>query len=236
MLFLRSFIFNVILWAVSIGCALLFLPFTFLPKRILFAPYVWASLTSWVLKIFAGIRYQVEGQENLPKGGFIIASKHQSAWETLSFNHIFPKTAFVLKKELSTFFPLNFHMKHSQMIPLDRKGGKDALRTMVEKAKNIMDQERSLVIFPEGTRTAVGQKAPYKRGIYTLYKYLDKPVVPVALNSGLYWKRRGFIKYPGTIRVKILPPIQPGLPQDVFMKTLEDIIETESQKLLPKES
>lgn len=236
MLIIRSFIFNIVFWLFSIGCIFVFLPFTFLPKNIAFVPRMWACAVSWFLKVLVGIHYQVEGEENLPKDGFIIASKHQSAWETIAFNHIFPKTSFVLKKELMSFFFLNFHMKHAQMIPLDRKGGKDALRSMVENAQNVMAQKRPLVIFPEGTRTTVGQKVSYKRGIYTLYKYLNKPVVPVALNSGLFWKRRGFIKYPGITTVKILPPILPNLPQDAFMKTLEKAIETESENLISKKS
>lgn len=187
---------------------------------------------SWLLKVIVGIDYRVDGKENIPKGPFIIASKHQSAWETAAFNHIFPKTSFILKKELMYFVPLNFYMHHTQMIPLDRRGGKQALKDMIARAKNVMAIGRSLVIFPEGTRTIVGEKVSYKRGIYTLYKHLNKPVVPVALNSGLCWKRRGFRKYPGTIVVNILPPIQPGLPEDIFMKTLETSIETASLKLI----
>lgn len=236
MILLRSFLFNIVLWVMTILFTIFLLPFTFLPHHIMFIPKVWSKTASWFLKVFIGIHYRIDGLENLPKGPFIIASKHQSAWETIAFNHIFPKPSFVLKKELASLFPISLHMKQAQMIPLDRKGGKDTLRSMVEKAKVVMESGRPLVIFPEGTRTAIGEKIPYKRGIYTLYKYLNVPVVPVALNSGLYWKRRGFVKYPGIIRVKILSPIPVGLAQDVFMKTLEQVIETESDKLIPEKS
>ena len=232
MILLRSFLLNFLLWAMSILYAIFLLPFTFLSRRKIFIPQLWSRTASWLLKKVAGIHYHIEGLENLPKGPFIIASKHQSAWETVAFNHLFPHPSFILKKELASVFPINCHMKHAQMIPLDRKGGKDALKSMLKSAKTVMEYGRPIVIFPEGTRTVVGEKIPYKRGIYTLYKHLNKPVVPVALNSGLYWGRRGFIKYPGTIQVRVLPSIPAGLAQDVFMKTLEQIIETESDKLV----
>jgi len=228
---LRSLIFNIIAWIVSILLTISLLPSVLLPKTMVFAPAMWGRTVSWLLRIITRIRYRVEGRENLPKGPFIIASKHQSAWETAAFNHIFPKTSFVLKKELMYFFPLNFYMHHTQMIPLDRKGGKQALKEMIARAKAVMSMARTLVIFPEGTRTIVGEKVSYKRGVYILYKHLGKPVVPVALNSGLYWKRRGFRKYPGTIVVKILPAIEPGLSEEVFMNRLETAIETTSVNL-----
>lgn len=192
---------------------------------------MWARFCLWMLKWCVGTTYRVEGKENLPESPFIIASKHQSAWETMAFNHIFPKTSFVLKKELSYFFPLNLYMSHSQMIPLDRQGS-NALKVMIQKAKNVLVQKRTVVIFPEGTRSAVGHKVPYKRGIYVFYKHLNCPVVPVALNSGVFWKRRGFLKYPGTIIVKILPAIQPGLDQQTFMDRLERDIEENSLKIV----
>ena len=227
----RSLLFNVVAWTVSIFLTLSMLPSVLLPKTIVFTPGLWGRMISFFLKIIVNIDYRVEGRENLPKGSVIIASKHQSAWETAAFNHIFPKTSFVLKKELMYFFPLNFYMHHTQMIPLDRRGGNQALKDMIAQAKAVMSMGRTLVIFPEGTRTIVGEKVPYKRGVYILYKHLDKPVVPVALNSGLHWKRRGFRKYPGTIVVKILPAIEPGLPEEVFMSRLETSIETASVAL-----
>ena len=229
---LRSLVFNIMLWVTSIVMMIALLPTLLLPKFPALIPGIWGGVCGWVLKIFGGISYHVEGRENLPKGAFIVASKHQSAWETMAYGHIFKKTVFILKKELLYFVPINFYMIKTGMIPLDRKGGKKALQDMLERARETFKQNRPIVIFPEGTRTAVGQKAPYKKGVYTLYKHLEKPVVPVALNSGLYWKRRGFKKYPGTIQVKIMPPIQPGLSREEFMKTLETTIETESQKLI----
>lgn len=232
MIFIRSLLFNFIFWLVSIFFIIGLLPAILFHRLIIFAPLVWARVGLYLLKICTNIDFCVEGKENLPKGGFIIASKHQSAWETMAFNFIFPKTSFVLKKELTSIFPLNFYIKHTGMVPLDRQGGVKALQSLIQHAKVILDQRRSLVIFPEGTRTPVGQKSSYKRGIYTLYKHLECPVVPVALNSGVCWKRRGFKKFPGTIVVKVLPPIQPGLSSEIFMETLENMIETASQKLL----
>lgn len=161
MLMLRSLLFNIALWVGSIGITVLFLPTLLLPKTIVFVPRLWGKMVLFLLRHMVGIYCQVEGLENLPQeGGFLIASKHQSAWETCAFNAIFPRTSFILKKELMYFVPLNFYMYHTGMIPLDRKGGKKTLKEMISRARGIMDMKRPLVIFPEGTRSAVGDSLP----------------------------------------------------------------------------
>lgn len=231
MLFIRSLIFNILMWLLSAVEMILYIPLLFSTKLCAFVPTLAGKRITVLLKI-CGIRHQVEGEENLPDLPYIVASKHQSAWETATLTYIFPKSTFVVKKELTDSFPLGIYIKRSGLIGVDRRGGKQALKEMLEGAKRSMEAKRPLVIFPEGTRTSVGEKPSYKRGIYILYKNLKKPVVPVALNSGLYWKRRGFFKYPGTIRMKIMPPIMPGLSQEDFMKKLETTIERETNKLI----
>ena len=118
------------------------------------------------------------------------------------------------------------------MIRIDRAGGARALRTLVEDSRAALARGSSIVIFPEGTRAPVGERNPYHPGVAALYRQLDCPVVPVALNSGLFWRRRGFIKWPGRIVVEFLPPIAPGLERKAFMAELEQRIESATERLI----
>lgn len=177
-----------------------------------------------------GIKEDISGRENLPPHPYLIVSKHQSAWETLAYNYIFPKCVFVLKKELMYIPIFGWYLRHAGMIPLDRKTSK-GVKDMLKIAKQRIQEGRNVVIFPEGTRTKPGTKNPYKRGVYLLYKTLKVPVVPIALNSGICWPRNTVIKHPGTIKAQILKPIPPGLNEQEFMKTIEAEIETASTAL-----
>jgi 1-acyl-sn-glycerol-3-phosphate acyltransferase len=138
---------------------------------------------------------------------------------------------FILKKELLAIPFFGWYARRAGMIGVDRKGGAAALKRMMADARAARDAGRPLVIFPEGTRTAPGAAARYQTGIAALYQMLNVPVVPVALNSGLFWARRAFVKQPGTITLEMLPPIAPGLPRDPFMRRLQDEIEGASKRL-----
>ncbi|MDD3371627.1 MAG: lysophospholipid acyltransferase family protein [Alphaproteobacteria bacterium] len=203
-----------------------------LPRRyIVIGVYIWLRSVAWVESHICGIRYKVIGRKNLPKGAFILASKHQSEWETFKIHLIVKDPAIVLKQELLKIPLIGWWMKYSGSIPINRSTGARSILEMVTAARKAAAEKRPIVIFPEGTRVAVGQTRPYKSGIAALYQDLNIPVVPMALNSGLLWPKNSFFKKPGTITVELLPPIPPGLPRDEMMKRLHDSMEDAAQKL-----
>jgi 1-acyl-sn-glycerol-3-phosphate acyltransferase len=229
---LRSVAFNVAFWVLTAILAVVYLPLlAFRPYATIAGANSWIRGVLWLLRVIAGLDYRVVGAANRPPGAALIASKHQSAWETLAFVAILHDPVFILKKELLSVPFFGWYARRAGMIGIDRKGGAKALKRMMADARAAIAAGRPLVIFPEGTRTAPGAAPRYQTGIAALYQMLDVPVVPVALNSGLFWGRREFVKRPGTITVDILPPIAPGLPRDAFMRRLQDAIEEASRKL-----
>ena len=230
---LRSVLFTVVFYVVTLFLFIVMIPTWFMPrKQALFFPIFWSKMAKVMLKLFCGITVRVEGLENLPKeNGYIIASKHQSAMETTIFHRIVPNMFYVLKKELM-YLPLaGFYFIKTGCIPIDRKGGTKTMRKMLQGVQKRLSQKMNLVIFPEGTRTAPGTKKLYSPGVAFLYEQCQVPVVPVALNSGYCWPKNKTIKYAGTVTVKFLKPIEPGLPKRVFMDELYQRIETEQDKL-----
>ena len=143
-----------------------------------------------------------------------------------------PGPALVMKKELFKIPLYGWAARHAGMIGVDRRGGAGALKHMIRSAKSALKGGRSVVIFPQGTRTAPGTRRPYQVGVAALYRGLDRPVVPVAVNSGLFWGRRAFLKHPGTILIEVLPAIPTGLDRDAFMAELERQIETATDRLV----
>jgi 1-acyl-sn-glycerol-3-phosphate acyltransferase len=229
---LRSILFNLLSALWSAGMHIICLPLLFASRGVVQAAGgIWIDGTLWLLKHVAGIDYRVSGTENLPSTPAIYASKHQSAWETLFLSRYLDFPAFVLKKELLSIPLFGWFLTRAGMIAVDRKGGASALRSMARQATETLESGRSILIFPEGTRVAPGQTKPYQPGVAALYTQQKVPVVPVALNSGLFWGRRAFIKKPGTIVVQILPPIPPGLDRKAFMRDLESRIEPASAAL-----
>jgi 1-acyl-sn-glycerol-3-phosphate acyltransferase len=186
----------------------------------------------WLLKTIVGTKLEVRGREKLPKGACLVASKHQSAWETFALIPLFRDPAYLMKREL---FWIPFHGWFSykfKMIPVDRDKGPTALRRMLAEAKTRAASGREIIIFPEGTRRAPGAPPDYKTGVFLLYEALQIPCVPVALNSGLFWPRRSLKRYPGTIIVEFLDPIPPGLSKREFLPRLQETIETASKRLI----
>jgi 1-acyl-sn-glycerol-3-phosphate acyltransferase len=188
----------------------------------------------WWLRVTVGLTHRVVGRENLPAGPAILASKHQSSWETLSFTLLFDDIAIVLKRELLFIPVVGWAMARAGNVAVTRGDGAAALRGLVKQAKAAVAEGRSIVIFPEGTRVTPGDSRPYQVGTAALYRQLGVPVVPIALNSGLFWGRRKWIKRPGVLTLEILPPIQPGLPRDAFMKTLQESIEGATARLVER--
>ena len=186
-----------------------------------------------MLRWLCGIDHRFLGLDRLPDGPAIIASKHQSAWDTLVLPRLMPGRypAYVLKAELTRIPIFGSLLKRAGMIAVDRSAGAKALRGMVREAKLRAAEGRSIVIYPEGTRTMPGKKLPYHPGVAALYNELDLPLVPVALNSGLFWGRNAIFKKPGTILLEVLEPIPPGLNRREAMKQLEAAIEAASARL-----
>ncbi len=195
---------------------------------------VWSIVAMWTLKKMCGIDYKVLGLENLPKGNFIVACKHQSMWETIVMNLVFHRPAYCYKKELLKIPFYGWYIKIMTGIRVDREGGASSLRSLVKQSKYYLAKKRNIIIFPQGTRVPVGasvEKYPYQAGIAALYLSCNVPVVPAALNSGLYWPKHKVMKEAGTIKLKFLEPIMPGLPKKEFLAKLERMIEGESNKL-----
>ncbi|MGB8274798.1 MAG: lysophospholipid acyltransferase family protein, partial [Alphaproteobacteria bacterium] len=162
----------------------------------------------------------------------VLAVKHQSAFETLALPLILGDPAFVVKRELFAIPLFGWFLARLGMIAIDRKAGAAALKSIVRRAKRALATGRHVVIFPEGTRVALHAKRPYHAGVAALYAMAGAPVVPVALDSGLYWRRRGFLKRPGRVVIEFLPPIAPGLDRDAFMAELQSRIEGATKRLV----
>lgn len=235
-LWLRSLAFNVGWYAGTAAIALGGAPILLLPRRAVVAwARLWIRFCLWWLKVTVGLTHRMSGLEHLPDGPVIIAAKHQSSWETLAFTLLFPDSAIVLKREL-LFIPIvGWAMARAGNIAVARGEGAAALRGLLRQARRTIAEGRSILIFPEGTRVAVGAERPYQVGIAALYRQLGVPVVPVALNSGVFWGRRQFVKKPGVLDVEVLPAIAPGLDRQTFMATLRERIETATGRLLAGE-
>ncbi len=183
------------------------------------------------LAVLAGVRHEIRGRENLPEGPAIIAAKHQSAWDTLIFHPLFWNPAFVLKKELTHIPLFGRYLLKAGCIAVDRAAGSKALRHMVAGAEHALAHGQWIVIFPEGTRMPPGQHGRHHPGVHALYSRLNVPVVPVAVNSGLFWGRHKVVKRPGTITLEFLPPIEPGLDRTTFTETLRARTEEATRRL-----
>ncbi|HEX2725702.1 MAG TPA: lysophospholipid acyltransferase family protein [Beijerinckiaceae bacterium] len=233
MLAVRSFLFNAAFYANLIVWMLAALPLLLAPRMALMrVAQGWARSNLWLLRMIAGTRVEIRGGEHVPPGGLLVASKHQSLWETFALATLFDDPTFVLKRELMWIPLFGWFLWKADMVPIDRRAGSSALREMTRRARDEVAHGRQLLIFPEGTRRAPGAEPAYKYGIVHLYENLGVPCVPVALNSGLFWPRRSFIRRPGTIVVEILEPIPPGLPRDAFFRTMTQQIEEASNRLL----
>lgn len=230
---LRSGLYNVFFfgWTTVIMC--LCLPLTFAPPIMSFRiGRIWARVSIWGLKVICGLRYELRGFENIPPAPYLMACKHQSAWDTLLIAIMTYNPSLVLKAELMAIPVFGRYLRRAGMIPIDRSRGTKSIRDMIARAGPLRDEGRPIVIFPEGTRTVPGRHLPYHPGVAALYRELGLPVVPVALNSGLFWGRNSFLKKPGCILVEVLPSIEPGLHRKVFMPRLETAMEEASARLV----
>lgn len=232
MIWLRSLAFQTAFYAWTVWLGLLTLPVLLLPRpAVLGVARLWIDGTFWLLSNVAGLTYEVRGEAHRADGPAIYALKHQSAWDTLVLLRLFRDPAIVIKGQLVWMPIVGWYLVRLGMISIDRRAGARTLRRMVRIAGERLAAGRDIVVFPEGTRTAPGERPPYRPGIAALYAGLDVPVVPVALNSGLYWARREFAKRPGRIVVSVLPAVAPGLERKRFMDRLRDRIESQTARL-----
>lgn len=236
MTFLRSLLFNIIFYPWASLFLLCHASYLFGSReRSIKVLHDWGTHARRLMNCILGLYYNVEGLEHLTDRKILIAAKHQSALDTFLYSDFIEDPCLVVKKEL-THIPLygNF-IKKFELIPVDRSRGASALKDLVRKAKQVcFEQDRPIIIFPEGTRTVPGERVSYQPGIVALYSSMKVPVVPVATNSGYFWGRRQFLKRSGMMTIKFLPPIEPGLDRKEFMNRLENVIEQESIKLLDK--
>ncbi|ADG11319.1 1-acyl-sn-glycerol-3-phosphate acyltransferase [Caulobacter segnis] len=231
MIYLRSFLFQLFFWLWSATMAILMLATLPLPRaanRVSMA--VWSRGLMLGLRWLAGIRIEIRGRENVPTGAAIVAAKHQSMFDVFSQFAILPDACFVMKKELLMVPLFGWHGQKAKMIVVDRDGHSAALKKLVRDAVDRMKHTRQVVIFPEGTRGDVGQPGDYKPGIAALYRELDMPVTPLALNCGSHWDK-GFLRKPGTIVFHYLEPIPAGLKRAEFMRELQTRIDTATKAL-----
>jgi len=233
LILLRSIIFNVLFYLNTLILLVFALPTFFLPYRaIIWVATTWGRINLFLLRIICGVKIEVRGREKIPKGPLLVAAKHQSAWETFALLHLFDNPLFIVKRELQWIPIFGWLMIKGRMVPVDRSAGGQALIAMTERARIELADSRQLIIFPEGTRRPAGAEPRYKHGVAHLYASTGVPCVPIALNSGLFWPRRSIRRYPGTVMVEILDPIQPGLDKDVFFERLKTEIETATARLV----
>ncbi|MBI3435679.1 MAG: 1-acyl-sn-glycerol-3-phosphate acyltransferase [Proteobacteria bacterium] len=192
----------------------------------------WGRCNLWLLRRICDIHVEWRGRENIPAGALIVAAKHQSMWETFALLTVFPDPAFVVKRELMWIPFFGWYAWKGGMIAVARGGAKAATAAMSERARAVLAHGRQIVIFPEGTRRSPGAPAAYKYGTVRLYAETGATCLPIALNSGMFWPRRQFLRRPGTIRVAFLRPIAPGLEAAAFFERLQADIEAATDDLI----
>ena len=233
MMFVRSLFFNIVSFAWTIALLFLLTPFLLLPRALMLA-----AIRCWIAGIFAFQRavlrldFEFRGLDNLPEGPCIIASAHQSAWDTVAFYAVVDDPAFVLKRELYRVPMFGPYARRLDMIAIDRSGGAGEVRRMMRDVADKLSTGRKVVIFPGGTRSMPDEIVPLKSGITALYRRSNVPVVPVSLNSGHFWGRRSFRKKPGCIVAQFHKPVPPGLDPPEFERFLSNAIHCGNGELL----
>jgi 1-acyl-sn-glycerol-3-phosphate acyltransferase len=229
----RSVVFNIAFYLVLFVYLIVASPTLLLPRgALLWMVKNWSAVNLAMLRIICGLHCEFRGVEKIPPGAVLVASKHQSLWETFALITILKDPAYILKRELMWIPFFGWCAWKAQMIPVDRGARSQALNAMTERARVEIGKGRQIIIFPEGTRRAPGAEPKYKFGVAFLYSELGIPCVPVALNSGVFWPRRSFMRYPGIVRVEFLDPIAPGLDRQVFFDRVQREIESKTAELV----
>lgn len=186
----------------------------------------WARMNLWALRLIAGVSYRLEGAENLPTGGALIAANHQSMWETIALYALTPRPVMILKKELLQIPVYGWWARPAGSIPVDRRGGAKALRAMTRAAARAIADGEQVIVFPEGTRLKPGETSDFRPGVAGIYLQSASPCVAVAHDSGRFWLHPGHKKSPGEITLRFAAPIEHGLDRKHFMARLKHVIES----------
>jgi 1-acyl-sn-glycerol-3-phosphate acyltransferase len=232
-IFLRSLVYNILFYVLLVFWMVVAVPTFLMPPRAFMAvAKAWARSSVWLLRAVCNTKVDYRGVEKIPPGPLIVASKHQSMWETFALLQFFDSPLFIYKRELGWIPLFGWYLVKSRMIGVDRSGGVRSLMDMARRAPREVRSGRQLIIFPEGTRTAVGAAPDYKTGVGQIYVNSGVPCVPAALNSGLFWPRRTFMRYPGTLVVEFLDPLPPGLGRKEFIARISTSIEQATNRLV----
>ncbi len=233
MIFVRSLIFHLAFYLWTALVSVVSLPVLLIsPQAIRRVSHIWAAVTFFLLRVVVGLSYEVRGRHHLLSPTVIVALKHQSAWDTIALWVLLKDPAIVVKQSLAKIPLFGWYVTRGEAIVINRADGAKALRQMTAKARRAAAERRPIAIFPEGTRTPVGAHQPYQPGVAALYMQLGVPIVPVALNSGLFWSRHSFVIRPGRIIVECLTPIEPGSNRRQAMNILESRIEYSTAMLI----
>ena len=230
---IRSIVFNVVFYIHLLFWLIVAIPTFFLPRgAIIWIAKTWGRCNLVLLRVICGIKAEFRGIDKRPPGAYLAAIKHQSTWDTFALLWMFDDPAFIMKRELQWIPLFGWFTIKGRMVPVDRGAGSQALADMTERVRRELAHDRQIVIFPEGTRRAAGAEPRYKYGIVQLYAETGVPVLPIALNSGLFWPRRAFRRVPGTIVVEVLDPIPPGMDKETFFAKLQETIESATARLV----
>ncbi|MGH1397884.1 MAG: lysophospholipid acyltransferase family protein [Alphaproteobacteria bacterium] len=235
--YIASIIYNIVFFMLSLITCLTYWPALFFPRQVLMRMIrFYLRLNYFLERTILGLKYKIRGLEHLPKSGpYIIAAKHQSEYETLKLHLLFPDPAIILKKELFKIPLWGYYLKKSDVIAIDRSTPETAIESINSGAKRVKAQGRPILIFPQGTRVGVdisANKKPYKNGIARIQEATNLPIIPMAINAGMFWPRNAFWKSGGTAIFQFLPPIEPGLERSELLKKLENTIEPASKALM----
>jgi 1-acyl-sn-glycerol-3-phosphate acyltransferase len=223
MIVLRSALFNIAFFAISFVLTVSATVVRFVaPRHVLAVAMLWARTLVAAVRIFCGIRLDVRGLEHIPPGAALIASRHQSAFDTFVWLTLLPRCCYVFKNELLRIPLFGALVSATGMIAVDRNAGGSAIRALLRQADRAVQDRRQIVIFPEGTRSEPGSPGTLQSGIAALASRTGLPVIPVSTDSGRFWGRRAFRKQPGTIRIVIGPPIPAQTDRKALMRALED--------------
>ena len=231
---LRTLLFNIFLYAGIVFVFLIALPTLLLPPicTLLFGKFL-GHYVIFIVKVFLNTKVEIKGKENIPKNEkYFVASAHQSMFETFALQAVLDYPVFILKKELLKIPLFGLYLKKIKSIEIVRDTTtKDNLNFFEKVAAIIKNENRPLLIFPQGTRLKPDEKVPFKKGVGRIYETLNISCIPIALNSGYVWPKKGIIKYPGKIIISILEQIKPGMNRDEFTKNLEDKIYNEIKNI-----
>jgi 1-acyl-sn-glycerol-3-phosphate acyltransferase len=233
-IFVRSLIFNVLFYLLLVFWILVGVPTFLLPRRALIGvAKLWGITSIWLMRVVCNTKVEFRGVEKIPRGGpLIVAPKHQSFWETFALLQFFEEPLYILKRELVWIPVFGWFLLKADMIAINRGAGGKTLVEMARRAREEVRRGRQLIIFPEGTRRPVGAEPRYKTGVGQIYVDCDVPCLPVAMNSGMFWPRRKFLRYPGTIVVEFLDLLPAGLERREFLDQVSVAIETATNRLI----